>query len=212
MLVDIHTHSAHPTTHSLAVRNLNLNEAEDFFKSDEQALCSVGIHPWHADSFSEDMLSKLEEWSKDKRLFAIGECGLDKNSNAGFEKQLSVFEAQITISEKSNKPLIIHCVGYFNELLALKKNWNPTQLWIIHGFRGKPELAAQVLKADCALSYGEHFNAESVRLTPIEKIFVETDESILNINEIYQNIAITKVCKIEDLNAGIQLLEETTQR
>jgi len=212
MLVDIHTHSAHSTTHSLVVRNLNLNEAEDFFKSDEQALCSVGIHPWHADSFSEDMLSKLEEWSKDKRLFAIGECGLDKNSNAGFEKQLSVFEAQITISEKSNKPLIIHCVGYFNELLALKKNWNPTQLWIIHGFRGKPELAAQVLKADCALSYGEHFNAESVRLTPIEKIFVETDESILNINEIYQNIAITKVCKIEDLNAGIQLLEETTQR
>ena len=212
MLVDIHTHSSHTTTHSLAVRNLNLNEAEDFFKSDEQALCSVGIHPWHADSFSEDMLSKLEEWSKDKRLFAIGECGLDKNSNAGFEKQLSVFEAQITISEKSNKPLIIHCVGYFNELLALKKKWNPTQLWIIHGFRGKPELAAQVLKADCALSYGEHFNAESVRLTPIEKIFVETDESILNINEIYQNIAITKVCKIEDLNAGIQLLEETTQR
>jgi len=34
----------------------------------------------------------------------------------------------------------------------------------------------------------------------------------LNISEIYQNIAITKVCKIEDLNAGIQLLEETTQR
>ena len=212
MLVDIHTHSAHSTTHSSVVRNLNLNEAEDFFKSDEQALCSVGIHPWHADSFSEDMLTKLEEWSEDKRFIAIGECGLDKNSNVGFEKQLSVFEAQITISEKSNKPLIIHCVGYFNELLALKKNWNPTQLWIIHGFRGKPELAAQVLKADCALSYGEHFNAESVRLTPIEKIFVETDESILNINEIYQNIAITKVCKIEDLNAGIQLLEETTQR
>ena len=75
MLVDIHTHSAHSTTHSLVVRNLNLNDAEDFFKSDEQALCSVGIHPWHADSFSEDMLSKLEEWSKDKRLFAIGECG-----------------------------------------------------------------------------------------------------------------------------------------
>ena len=212
MLVDIHTHSSHTTTHSLAVRNLNLNEAEDFFKSDEQALCTVGIHPWHADSFLEDMLSKQEEWSKDKRFFAIGECGLDKHSNVGFEKQLSVFETQIAISENSSKPLIIHCVGYFNELLALKKKWNPTQLWIIHGFRGKPELATQVLKSGCALSYGEHFNAESVRLTPTEQLFVETDESILNINEIYQNIAITKVCKIEYLNAGIQLLEETTQR
>ena len=211
MLVDIHTHSSHTTTHSLAVRNLNLNEAEDFFKSDEQALCSVGIHPWHADSFSEDMLTKLEEWSEDKRFIAIGECGLDKNSNAGFEKQLSVFEAQIAISEKSNKPLIIHCVGYFNELLALKKKWNPIQLWIIHGFRGKPELATQVLKSGCALSYGEHFNAESVRLTPTEKLFVETDESELNISEIYQHIANAKACKIEDLNAGMQLLNEMTR-
>jgi len=122
MLVDIHTHSCHSATHSLAVINLNLNEAEDFFKSDKQAHCSVGIHPWHADSFPIDMLSKLEKWSKDKRFIAMGECGLDKNSSASFEKQLSIFEAQITISEKSNKPLIIHCVGYFNELLALKKN------------------------------------------------------------------------------------------
>jgi len=211
MLVDIHTHSAHPTTHCLVVRNLNLNEAEDFLKTDEQALCSIGIHPWHVDLFSEELLSKLEGWSKDKRFIAIGECGLDKNSNAGFEKQLSIFEAQISISEKSNKPLIIHCVGYFNELLALKKKWNPIQLWIIHGFRGKPELAAQVLKSGCALSYGEHFNSESVRLTPTEKLFVETDESELHISEIYQHIANAKDCKIEDLNAGMQLLNEMTR-
>ncbi len=212
MLVDIHTHSAHSKDHSLAVRNLTFNEAEDFFKSDKQAFCSVGIHPWHVDSSSEDMLSKLEEWSKDNRLIAVGECGLDKNSSAGFENQTSIFEAQIIISEKSNKPLIIHCVGYFNELLELKKKWNPSQLWIIHGFRGKPELAAQVLKSGCALSYGEHFNAESVSLTPIEKLFIETDESKLVISEIYQNIATQKACKIKDLNAGIHLLKERTQR
>lgn len=211
MLVDIHTHTALSTTNSLVVRNLNLNQAEDFFKSDEQALCSVGIHPWHADSFSEELLTKLEEWSEDKRFIAIGECGLDKNSNDGFEKQLGVFEAQITISEKLNKPLIIHCVGYFNELFALKKKWNSTQLWIIHGFRGKPELATQVLKSGCALSYGEHFNAESVRLTPTEKLFVETDESKLNISEIYQHIANAKACKIEDLNAGMKLLNVMTR-
>jgi TatD DNase family protein len=211
MLVDIHTHSNHSADSHPAIRNLTFDEAEDFFRSDKQELCSVGIHPWHAETSSEDILSKLEEWSKDKRFFAIGECGLDRNSNAGFEKQLSVFEAQITISEKSNKPLIIHCVGYFNELLALKKKWNPIQLWIIHGFRGKPELAAQVLKSGCALSYGEHFNAESVRLTPTEKLFVEADESTLNISEIYQHIAKIKACKIEDLNAGMQLLNKMTR-
>jgi len=210
VLVDIHTHSNHSTASHISVRNLTFDEAEDFFASDKQAFCSVGIHPWHADTFSEDMLSKLEVWSNDKRFIAVGECGLDKHSSTDFEKQLSIFEAQITISEKSSKPLIIHCVGYFNELFALKKKWNPTQLWIIHGFRGKPELAAQALKAGCALSYGEHFNAASVQLTPIEALFVETDESELDISEIYHHIAKAKACKIEDLNAGIQILEEMT--
>ena len=212
MLVDIHTHSHRSTDDSLVLRNMTFGEAEAFFKSDKQAFCSVGIHPWHADTFSEELLSKLEIWAYDNRFTAVGECGLDKNSNAGFEEQLSIFEKQITISEKSSKPLIIHCVGYFNELFALKKKWNPTQLWIIHGFRGKPELAAQVLKTGCALSYGEHFNAASVQITPPEKLFVETDESELNISEIYQHIANAKACNMEDLSAGMHLLNKMSQR
>ena len=212
MLVDIHTHSHRSTDDSSVLRNLTFDEAEAFFKSDKQAFCSVGIHPWHADTFSEELLSKLEIWAYDNRFTAVGECGLDKNSNAAFEEQLSIFEKQITISEKSSKPLIIHCVGYFNELFALKKKWNPTQLWIIHGFRGKPELAAQVLKTGCALSYGEHFNAASVQITPPEKLFVETDESELNISEIYQHIANAKACNMEDLSAGMHLLNKMSQR
>jgi TatD DNase family protein len=211
MLVDIHTHSHYSTDDSLVLRNLTFGEAEDFFASDKQAFCSVGIHPWHVDPFSEEKLSKLEMWAKDNRFIAVGECGLDKHSSGGYEEQLSVFEKQITISEKTNKPLIIHCVGYFNELFALKKKWNPTQLWIIHGFRGKPELAAQALKAGCALSYGEHFNAASVQLTPIETLFVETDESELNISEIYQHIANAKACKMKDLSAGMHLLKKMTE-
>ena len=212
MLVDIHTHSNHSVDNHLSVINLTFDEAEDFFSSDKQDLCSVGIHPWHADAFSEDMISKLEVWAKDERFIAVGECGLDKNSNTNFEKQLSIFEAQIAISEKLKKPLIIHCVGYFNELFTLKKKWNPSQLWIIHGFRGKPELAAQALKSGCTLSYGKHFNAESVRLTPTDKLFVETDDSKLDISDIYQSIAILKACKIEDLSAGMHLLKKMIQR
>jgi len=211
VLVDIHTHSNHSTASHLSVRNLTFCEAEDFFASDKQEFCSVGIHPWHVDTFSEEELSKLGIWANDERFIAVGECGLDKNSKAGFEEQLSVFEKQINISEKTNKAVIIHCVGYFNELFALKQKWNSTQLWIIHGFRGKPELAAQVLKAGCALSYGEHFNAESVRLTPTQQLFIETDESELDISEIYQNIANAKACNMEDLNAGISLLRKITK-
>lgn len=209
MLVDIHTHNSCSTPNILVVRNLSFDEAESLFLSDKHEFCSVGIHPWHIDAFAQEMLSKLEVWAKDKRFIAVGECGLDKNSSVNFEEQQGIFEQQIILSEKANKALIIHCVGSFNELFALKKKWNPSQLWIIHGFRGKPELAVQAIKAGCALSYGEHFNAASVHLTPLDRLFVETDESKLEVSKIYQNISIAKGCKIEDLNAGMHLLKET---
>jgi len=177
------------------------------FASDEKGLFSAGFHPWYADSFSMELMEELTVWTSDKRFIAIGECGLDKNSKTPFEIQVSVFERQITLSEKAQKPMIIHCVGCFNELLALKKKMNPKQMWIIHGFRGKPQLAGQALNAGCALSFGEHFNSESVRLTPTDRLFIETDESTMLVSEIYQSISKIKDCTVEALNAGENLLK-----
>ena len=84
---------------------------------------------------------------------------------------------------------------------------NPKQMWIIHGFRGKPQLAGQALNAGCALSFGEHFNSESVRLTPTDRLFIETDESTMLVSEIYQSISKIKDCTVEALNAGENLLK-----
>ena len=201
MFVDIHTHTKSKTK-SPAIRNLTFSEAEKFFSSNEGGTVSVGIHPWLANDFSEEALSNLKKWLTEKRFVAIGECGLDKNSKASIEKQLFVFGKHIELSEQEQKPLIIHCVGFFNELFELKKTLKPQQLWIIHGFRGKPELAKQALINGCALSFGEHFNPESVKVTPIERLFIETDESNLPIEEIYAQIAIAKNCLPSHLSAG----------
>jgi TatD DNase family protein len=88
-------------------------------------------------------------------------------------------------------------------LLEIKKQLKPKQLWIVHGFRGKPELARQLLKSDCAISYGEHFNVESVRNTPLDKLFIETDESLQNIETIYNSVALAKGCDSGKLTAVI---------
>jgi TatD DNase family protein len=181
---------------------LKFEEASDKIASSENVLFSIGIHPWFANEFTEQLFNQMEKWVEDSKIVAIGECGLDKNSKATFNEQVTVFEKQIQISEKIHKPLIIHCVGYFNELFELKKSLQPQQLWIIHGFRGKPQLASQVLKAGCALSFGEYFNNESVLLTPINKLFVETDESNLSIDEIYRRIAAIKNISIDSLSAN----------
>ena len=205
MFVDIHTHNLSSPTH-LAIRNITLLEAESFLFEQDKGLFSIGFHPWYADTYSVELFENLERYASHKRVIAIGECGLDKNSDVPYEIQLLVFEKQISLSEKVQKPLIIHCVGYFNELFALKKALHPTQLWIIHGFRGKPELAKQALTAGCALSFGEHYNEESVQVTPLEKLFVETDESTLSIKDIYKKLAEFKSCSVEELRAGKSLL------
>lgn len=205
MLADIHSHKF-PTTDNWVVYNVPMVQAETVFSSNMKAYFSVGFHPWLIDVFSPNQLEKLRTWVDDKRLVAIGECGFDKNSKVPFEKQLEIFQKQIELSEEKNKPVIIHCVGYHNELLSLKKEWNPKQEWIVHGFRGKPQLAEQILKSGCNLSFGEYFNPESVQITPLERLFLETDESKMSIENIYERISIIKKCSIRDLDAGEILL------
>ncbi len=206
MLVDIHTYKQTDTGNP-AVRNLTFSEAEKLFSSDRKGLFSVGVHPWFINEYSNETIENLRKWTKDERFFAIGECGLDKNVKTCLDQQILVFKEQIQLSEQFHKPLIIHCVGCFNELFDLKKELNPVQIWIIHGFRGKPELAKQALKAGCALSYGEHYNPESVRVTPLDKLFAETDESSQKIEEIYNQLASIKLCNVDELNAGYVLLK-----
>jgi len=211
MFIDIHTHSV-PAIGSPAIQNLTFSEAEKVFATDQERLFSVGFHPWFANEFSKDSMLVLERWASDHRLAFIGECGLDKNSKVSLQKQIDVFQQQICLSEKTQKPLIIHCVGCFNELFDLKKTIKPQQRWIIHGFRGKPQLAAQALKAGCFLSFGEHFNPESVLLTPIDKLLIETDESSLPIEELYKEIAAIKEIEIDKLTAGEFIYRSLSQK
>jgi len=211
MFVDIHTHNKSESNYP-SIRNLTFPEAGQIFNSYENGFFSVGFHPWFVNEFNPEMLSKLKNWTADSRMVAIGECGLDKNSQFDLNFQIEVFKKQILLSEKKHLPVIIHCVSSFNELFELKKQLNPQQIWIIHGFRGKPELVKQILKAGCSISFGEHFNIESVSFTPIEKLFVETDESQLSIKEIYNQIAEIKNINPYELTAGELFYKKITSK
>lgn len=208
MLVDIHTHSVFDEANCVSVQNVMWHEAENFaILTKAQSLFSIGIHPCFLDAVSNSSLEILFETAQFSNVVFIGECGLDKNSTANFAVQLYFFQKQIEISEKLQKPLIIHCVGYFNELILLKKQLKPKQKWIVHGFRGKEQLALELLKFGFDLSFGKHFNEKSVLAAPLNRLFVETDESDLSISHIYQSIANVKQCSIDDLSAGKKLLK-----
>lgn len=205
-LIDAHTHSLQPDN-PLAIINLSLLQAQEVLNTSFRGYCSVGIHPWDVHKTDSSALSKLYELAKDKRVVAIGECGLDKNSRATIKEQEFYFERQINISEELKKPLVIHSVAAFNEIIMLKKHLRPVQTWMIHGFRGKPELAKQLIDHGFVLSFGEKYNPASVEITPLDRLCVETDESTLPIDDIYHRIAQTKGCLPSEINQAARIFK-----
>ena len=116
----------------------------------------------------------------------IGECGLDKlRSHLDIDEQIILFAEMARIAEQLGKPVIIHCVKAFSELLAVHKQINPSVPWIIHGFRGKPQLMQQLLAKGMYISFGIKFNAESLSLCPTDKILFETDEYVGSVLDVY---------------------------
>lgn len=149
---------------------------------------SCGVHPWYSED-SETQMTYLTEITANPRIVAIGETGLDKLKGPSFNVQTPVFKKHIEISEKLEKPVIIHCVKAWEELLKIKKETSPKQPWIIHGYRGKLDLTKRLLNEGFYFSVGENINVESMQLIPIDRLFCETDEGDITIREVYQQAA-----------------------
>ncbi len=183
--LDIHSHHLSNAGDRTIV---NLDYQDDVPK---MGYYSIGLHPWQTDMTEEKLQSAMEkvrEKSSSDRIVAIGECGIDRLRGGEIEKQVSIFKKHISISENVCKPMIIHAVKSFDILLQIRKEINPSQLWIIHGFRGKENVARQLIEKGFALSYGERFNPLSVAATPADLLFTETDESSVDIEEIRKRI------------------------
>ena len=196
---NIHTHvSVHPESEILSLA------PEELSTDNRSFYASVGIHPWTLTEENADIQWKaLCKSIKDKRIVAIGECGLDKLKGPSMELQTAVFKQEAALAEDSSLPLIIHCVKAFNELIQLKKEISPCQPWIIHGFRGKLPLALDCIRHGFYLSIGSHFQENTLKAIPLDRLFIETDESEESIESIYQRIAEIKGISQQELLEAI---------
>lgn len=150
---------------------------------------SAGIHPWQIGD-AECQLDTLKRLAFRSEYVAIGEAGLDKRKGAPLPAQLDVFEAQVRLAEECGKPLLVHCVKAWPELMATKKRWLPAQPWIIHGFRGNGILAGQLVRQGFRLSFGLFFHPEAARAAWPDCLFAETDEAAeTGIREVYARLA-----------------------
>ena len=139
---DIHTHHI-PLSPEYVIRSIAVGR--DVMDAHAVHL-SVGIHPWFLTEDNVDqLLFTLRQSLGDERVVALGEAGLDKLRGEAMTIQTTVFRQEVALAEKQGLPMIIHCVKAYNELMQLKKELHPRQPWIIHGFRGKKNVAVDLL-------------------------------------------------------------------
>ena len=188
MLKDIHTHRFTDSAPEEVLLSCPVLQNEIPV---EAVYVSAEVHPWRLTA--ENLFCQIERMENilsDPRVIALGEVGLDKLTLCPYHIQQKAFEEIVRISEEYSKPLIIHCVKSVDELIAIKKKMRPVLPWIMHGFRGKPQQADSLLRQGFYLSFGE-------------RLFLETDESNVSIDELYNRAAAIRHILAEELKLAV---------
>lgn len=206
--INIHGHRQANNIQEWVMMNLM---AKDYPPDDiDSGYYSVGLHPYNVGKIDEEeALNKVRLATENPNVFAIGEIGLDKSIEAPLDQQMRVFEAQVEIAEFADLPVVLHVVRAFNEMVAFMKTHNPVVPMIIHGYNGNARMAEDLLKAGYLLSFGETIASENekileaLKIVPVEKLFLETDEGELDIREIYHLTSEIKEISLDHLRVQI---------
>jgi TatD DNase family protein len=206
--IDIHVHDGTPASGNFILETLMAHEGK--VPSDIPGIAyTYGIHPWFLNENNyKNLILSVERFVSHPGVIAIGEAGFDRLKGPSAEIQRIVFEEQILISEKFKKPVVIHCVRAWEELLAAHKKLKPKMQWLIHGFRGNAELADQLLSKGMFLSFWFEFvlrpeSGDLLRQLPSDRIFLETDGAEIDIRSIYDKVAVDLDISVDGLKSII---------
>lgn len=181
LYIDIHTH--HPTSRHPSPQG-------------------VGIHPWHASAASIDVEAM-------RSATLIGEIGLDFACDVDHKVQEHVFREQLSIAQRWQKPVVLHCVRAFEPMMKILGEYRLAAV-IFHGFIGSRQQAEQAVARGYYLSFGEAAfrsprTVEAMKSVPLDHLFAETDESTATIESIYQRIAHERGISTEELQEKIEV-------
>lgn len=202
--VNLHTHKFTENSSVIEIVNQYPLEANTNLPN-----YSIGIHPWHINkSEYENELQIVSNLINNNECLAVGECGLDKNIDVDFSFQTKVFIEQLKIAERYNKPVILHIVKAYEELLQILKQEKISVPIVLHGFSKNIELANALIYKNIYLSFGKYLflnpnTAKAFKQVSLENVFLETDNSNYAINEVYTKASSIKNISVKDLQLNI---------
>ena len=158
---------------------------------------TAGLHPQEANKGDEKFFSQLGDLLKESKVVAIGECGLEyqsqksnlKSQNQNLKpenkkgKQKEVFLRQLELAGEFKKPVIIHCRNAYFEILEIlksEKEKNPELKGVVHFFSGRMNQAEEFFKLGFLISFTGVITFardydKVIKNAPLDKIMIETD-------------------------------------
>jgi TatD DNase family protein len=201
MLIDTHCHLNFPQYAGSKIENILgraaqnevrvcLNVGSDLTASQAsvnlaqkhpEIYASVGVHPHDAETGEKD-LAELEKLITKNKVVAVGEIGLDYYKDLSpRDKQKTLFEKQIELGLKYQKPLIIHCREANQDTYDILTHYKPGKV-VFHCFAGNKDFAKKVFDLGYLISFTgnitfpKSFKAQEViQYAPLDRIMVETD-------------------------------------
>ena len=160
------------------------HKALDIAQKNESVFLSIGIHPHEAKDIREGDYAELRSLSKEKKVVAFGEIGLDFYRNhSPRQVQLARFRELLRLGKDLQLPIILHDRDAHEEILKiLREEGNGRWRGVFHCFSGDVPLAKKVIQMGFFISIPGTVTfskattqQEVVRCIPLEKILLETD-------------------------------------
>ncbi|WP_058485826.1 TatD family hydrolase [Defluviitalea phaphyphila] len=148
--------------------------------------CSLGVHPHEVEELDEVKFNDLKSLTKEKKVVAIGEIGLDYHyENSPKDLQKYWFKKQLEWAKEVDLPVIIHSREASQDTFDIMEESKITK-GVIHCYSGSVEMAKEYIKRGFYIGVGgtsTFKNAkrivEVVKEIPLSSILIETDSPYL---------------------------------
>ncbi|XP_037478788.1 uncharacterized metal-dependent hydrolase BUsg_343 [Triticum urartu] len=145
-----------------------------------------GLHPWWVPERSPDWMDSLRQFFSETPEAAVGETGLDKGSHGktiDFGEQVEVFQRQLELAKELEKPVSVHCVRAFGDLLEILKHTGPFPAGVLlHSYLGSAEMVPGLANLGCYFSLSGFLTGmksskakKMLKAIPLDRILLETD-------------------------------------
>jgi TatD DNase family protein len=151
-------------------------------QTNDMVFATVGIHPHDAKVVDDASLAELGQWSRQKKVVAIGEIGLDFYRDLSpRQTQIAAFRRQLELAIESKLPVVIHTRESFRQTVDIVTDYaRNLKGGVFHCFQGTIDEAHEVIELGFHISVGGIITFKKATMAdvaaevPLEKLTLPT--------------------------------------